>query len=358
MELEDSRENKYNFKNGEILSFVRVRFAGQANSLPFYVGKSNFKYGEKVLAMSDRGMTVGYINSFPYPVAFKEDLLPIKTIKRSATEEDIKLQIETYHKEKEYEVLCKNLIEKYNLDMNLTHVEFTQYGKKVVFYFIAPERIDFRDLVKDLVGEIKLRIELRQISLRDRSAAIGGIGSCGRQLCCSSFLAKYGQVNLKMAKTQDLSLNFSKLNGVCGQIKCCIKYENEVYQHKSSLLPEIKSIIKTKQGDIVRVDKHYTLSEEFEGLASDGVRRKYVAEEFLENMPTSYVFPNQFDHISDETANVIGAEEKLTQSQQRKQAEIEQINIEAQKAGKKIFEEHKKYLDEILPDRHNDDGGE
>lgn len=324
------------YQEGEVLRFVRVRFPGHPHSLPFMIGKKEFGYGQKVLAMSERGLTVGYVNSFPYDMAFKKKMLPIKTIKRAATDEDLNQQLETYKKEKEYEVLCKDLIQKYDLSMNLTHVEFTQFGKKVVFYFTAPQRVDFRDLVKDLVGEIKLRIELRQTSLRDRSAGLGGIGSCGRQLCCSSFLSKYGQVNIKMAKTQDLTLNFNKLNGVCGQLKCCLKYEDEVYQHKSKDLPKINSIVQTQNGDIGKVRKLHTLMEQFELLTIDGVLKRYVKEEFKKSL-TDYNFPKKFDHVSNETSTVIGLAEVEKSKTQMTLEENQKLSDDAKKFAEETY---------------------
>ena len=223
--------------------------------------------------------------------------------------------------------------------MNLTHVEFTQNGKKVIFYFIAPERIDFRDLVKELVGELKIRIELRQISLRDRSAAIGGIGSCGRQLCCSSFLKKYGHVNIKMAKNQDLTLNYDQLNGACGQIKCCIKYEDEVYQHKSKTLPRFKAIIKTKSGDIGKVIKLDILKEQFTLLTKDGVKKRYIKEEF-EKVVKDFKFPHRFDYISDETANIIGLEDRLNESKEKIEKDQKELALEAKNFADKTFSEY------------------
>ncbi len=221
---EQNEKENSRFKDGEMITMIRVRFPGNARSFPFLVGKRRFAYGQKVVAMSDRGMSVGYINSFPYDVVFNKAMLPIRSIAKVASAEDIQAQVEFRDSEKKAEVICIHLIEKYKLDMILTHVEFTQFGKKAVFYFNAPARVDFRDLVKELVYELKMRIELRQISVRDRAAAIGAIGACGLQTCCSSFLKNYGNVSIKMAKNQNLALIPSKLNGVCGQIKCFIKY--------------------------------------------------------------------------------------------------------------------------------------
>lgn len=306
-ETEEVSEDKY--KDGEELSFVRVRFPGNSKSQPFLLGKRRFTYGQKVLAMSDRGMTVGYINSFPYAVKYDKSLNPIRTIAKVASEEDIKEQKSYMQKEKEAEVLCLRLIEKHNLDMNVTHVEFIQFGKKAVFYFNAPERVDFRNLVKDLVGDLKMRIELRQISVRDRAAAIGAIGACGLQTCCSSFLSNYGNVTIKMAKNQNLALIPSKINGVCGQVKCCIKYEDDVYTEKRKNLPLEQTFIRVKNGDIGKVTKLHLMNEQFDMITDKGQIRRYFRTQFDDKNslpPKGWSFPDQFRSIVQETSTVIG----------------------------------------------------
>ena len=323
-EQEDTR-----FKEGDELTLVRVRFPGNAKSFPFLVGKRKFQYGQKVMAMSDRGMTVGYINSFPYKVAFNKTMLPLRSIAREASAEDIRQQIEFHESEKRAEVVCLRLIEKYELDMVLTHVEFIQFGKKAVFYFNAPQRVDFRDLVKDLVQDLKMRIELRQISVRDRAAALGSIGACGLQTCCSSFLKNYGNVSIKMAKNQNLALIPSKLNGVCGQIKCCIKYEDDVYNDKRKNLPKEGSIIQAANGDRGRVFRLHLLIEQFEMLTDFGVKRRYASNQFTKEsleLPVDYKFPEMFDNIIDETKSVIGltVEEELVSKRFKELMEVDE----------------------------------
>jgi cell fate regulator YaaT (PSP1 superfamily) len=302
----DEKESR--FRDGDQLTMIRVRFPGNSRSFPFLIGKRKFSYGQKVLAMSDRGMTVGYINSFPYIVTFNKSMLPIRSIAKLASEEDIKAQIDFRASEKKAEVICLHLIERYKLDMVLTHVEFIQFGKKAVFYFNAPERVDFRELVKDLVADLKMRIELRQISVRDRAAALGAIGACGLQTCCSSFLKNYGNVSIKMAKNQNLALIPSKLNGVCGQIKCCIKYEDDVYLDKRKNLPEENSIIRVKNGDIGKVLRLHLLVEQFELLTDRGAKRRYAANQYdkVKSNEPDLKFPETFEHIVDETKEVIG----------------------------------------------------
>ncbi|MGZ3790222.1 MAG: PSP1 domain-containing protein, partial [Bacteriovorax sp.] len=306
--LQEEKENS-RFKEGEKLTMIRVRFPGNARSFPFLVGKRRFAYGQKVVAMSDRGMTVGYINSFPYEVIFNKSMLPMRSIAKAASPEDIQAQVEFRDSEKKAEVICLHLIERYELDMVLTHVEFTQFGKKAVFYFNAPARVDFRDLVKDLVYELKMRIELRQISVRDRAAALGSIGACGLQTCCSSFLKNYGNVSIKMAKNQNLALIPTKLNGVCGQIKCCIRYEDDVYTDKRKNLPREGSFIRAKNGDKGKVQKLHILIEQFEMLTDSGVRRSYSVNQYNgreSDLGSDYKFPEFFENVINETQTVIG----------------------------------------------------
>lgn len=306
---DEDETSSQRFKEGDPIKLIRVRFPGNAKSHPFLVGKRIFQYGQKVLAMSDRGMTVGYINSLPYETTFKKDLLPLKTISKIATDDDIEEQKSYARKENEAEKVCLRLIEKHKLDMNLTHVEFIQFGKKAVFYFTAPARVDFRNLVKDLVGELKMRIELRQISVRDRAAALGAVGVCGMQTCCSSFLKNYGNVSIKMAKNQNLALIPSKINGVCGQIKCCIRYEDDVYSEKREFLPKEGTFIQAQNGDIGKVLKLQILIEQFDMITDKGQIRRYARNQYDEKNyepPIEWTFPESFRHVVNETSTVIG----------------------------------------------------
>jgi cell fate regulator YaaT (PSP1 superfamily) len=340
-EASEERESRdeSRFKEGQILRFVRVRFPGNSRSFPFLVGKRRIEYGQKVVAMSDRGMAVGYINSFPYEVAFNKSMLPIRSISKIATDDDIQTDREAYRQQKRAENICNDLIEEYKLDMQLTHVEFTSFGKKAVFYFIAPARVDFRDLVKDLVGKLKMRIELRQISVRDRSASIGGIGPCGRELCCSSFLTKYGNVGIKMAKNQDLTLNFSKLNGVCGQLKCCLQYEDEVYKEKRSRLPKEGDIIMTHTGEMGRVDRLHLLSEQFVMMTSRGVRKRYVVELYKETLNKEEAnFPKEFESVSDETFKVVGLDDSEASKVKAFEEEVKTYKAKSLSFADSIFE--------------------
>jgi cell fate regulator YaaT (PSP1 superfamily) len=300
-------EKQGRWQEGEELTFVRVRFPGNSRSFPFLIGKRHFGYGQKVLAMSDRGMDVGYINSFPYNVKFDKSLLPIRSISKVADSDDLGRQKENAYREREAFILCNDMIERLQLDMVITHVESMQFGKKIVLYFTAPARIDFRELVKDLVGHLRARVELRQISVRDRAASLGSIGPCGLATCCSSFLKSYGHVSIKMAKNQNLALIPSKLNGVCGQIKCCIKYEDDVYTDKRKRLPKEGSMAQLTNGDRGKVTRVHVLLEQFEMLTDKGQFRRYSVELFdrKTELPADWQFPREFDNIVHEQHQLI-----------------------------------------------------
>lgn len=358
--LGEADKEESRFKEGQILRFVRVRFPGNAKSFPFLIGKRRIEYGQKVVAMSDRGMAVGYVNSFPYEVPFNKTMLPVRSIAKVAQEEDIVKDQEAYRQQKDAEVICTELIEHFKLDMQLTHVEFTSFGKKAIFYFIAPARVDFRDLVKDLVGKLKTRIELRQISVRDRSASIGGLGPCGRELCCSSFLTKYGNVGIKMAKNQDLTLNFSKLNGVCGQLKCCLQYEDDVYREKRSRLPKEGDIISTHTGEIGRVDRLYLLSEQFVMMTNRGVRKRYIVDLYKETLDKEAAnFPKEFDSISDETHKILGLEESEAKKVKAFESEVSTYKAKGKSFADNVFEDlfGTKSFDYSLPEIQEPDNG-
>ncbi len=351
-EEKQSREDS-RFKDGQVLRFVRVRFPGNSRSFPFLVGKRHIEYGQKVVAMSDRGMAVGYVNSFPYDVTFNKSMLPVRSISKVANYDDIDQDREAYRQQKLAENACTDLIMRYKLDMQLTHVEFTSFGKKAIFYFIAPSRVDFRDLVKELVGKLKTRIELRQISVRDRSASIGGIGPCGRELCCSSFLTKYGNVGIKMAKNQDLTLNFSKLNGVCGQLKCCLQYEDDVYREKRSRLPKEGDIVTTHTGETGRVDRIHLLSEQFDMMTTRGIRKRFVVDLFKETLNKETAnFPKEFESVSDETHKIIGMDEAETRQVKEFEAEIKSYKDKSKSFADAVFKDlfGETSLDYALPE--------
>jgi len=206
---------------------------------------------------------------------------PLKPIIRKANFKDKKHHEENKKKEKEALETAEKLIKKYKLEMNLTDVEYTFDNSKLLFYFTADERVDFRDLVKELASIYKTRIELRQIGVRDEVRKIGGNGICGRELCCCTFLENFDTVSIKMAKEQNIALASSKISGNCGRLMCCLRYEHEVYEEKLSRLPKIGSIVKTADGEGT-VDGVETLKEKVRVKLKDGegfFYKKYDAKD-------------------------------------------------------------------------------
>lgn len=206
---------------------------------------------------------------------------PLKPIIRKANFKDKKHNEENKRKEKDALITAQKLINKYKLDMNLTDVEYTFDNSKLLFYFTADGRIDFRDLVKELASIFKTRIELRQIGVRDEVRKIGGNGICGRELCCCSFLDNFDAVSIKMAKQQNIALNAAKISGNCGRLMCCLRYENEVYEEKLNRLPKIGAIVKTEDGEGI-VDSIETLKEKIRVKLKDGdgfFYKKYDAKD-------------------------------------------------------------------------------
>ncbi|KLU68535.1 MAG: hypothetical protein RHS_5641 [Robinsoniella sp. RHS] len=178
----------------------------------------------------------------------KKVIQPLKPVIRVATQEDADRELKNKEKEKDALRICQEKIKKHNLEMKLIDAEYTFDNNKVLFYFTADGRIDFRDLVKDLAAVFKTRIELRQIGVRDETKILGGIGICGRPLCCNTYLAEFAPVSIKMAKEQNLSLNPTKISGVCGRLMCCLKNEEETYEYLNSRLPNVGDRVLTEDG--------------------------------------------------------------------------------------------------------------
>ena len=222
--------------------------------------KEILKKDEMVIVDTDEGEEIGKV-AIPNRTLDEEKVQKeLKRVLRIANEKDLKHYKECQEKEKEAFKYCNKKIKEYGLKMNLTDVEFKFNNSKVLFYFTADGRIDFRELVKDLAAVYRTRIELRQIGVRDEIKRLGGNGVCGRQLCCCSFLSDFETVSIKMAKDQNLSLNPSKISGNCGRLMCCLKYEDEVYQEKMKRLPHIGAIVKTPDG-VGEVESVETLAE-------------------------------------------------------------------------------------------------
>lgn len=209
---------------------VGVRFKKACKIYYFGLGGLELARGDGVVVKTARGVEFGTVVIGPRDVPDSEVVQPLKDVQRKATQEDIDKLAENSEKEKEAYAICEEKIRLRELPMKLISVEYTLDVNKIIFYFTAEGRIDFRELVKDLAAVFHTRIELRQIGVRDEAKLLGGIGCCGRPLCCATFLGDFEPVSIRMAKDQSLSLNPTKISGICGRLMCCLKYENDLYQ--------------------------------------------------------------------------------------------------------------------------------
>ena len=227
---------------------IGVRFRQAGKVYFFSPGKFHIKQGDKVIVETARGVEFGSVVSGIKEVPNETIMQPLKSVIRIATEEDKRNEERNREKEKEAFKVCLEKIREHNLDMKLINAEYTFDNNKVLFYFTAEGRIDFRDLVKDLAAVFRTRIELRQIGVRDETKIRGGIGICGRPLCCHTYLSEFAPVSIKMAKEQNLSLNPTKISGVCGRLMCCLTNEQETYEELNSRLPAIGDYVTTPDG--------------------------------------------------------------------------------------------------------------
>lgn len=231
-----------------MIKVIGVRFRQAGKIYNFSPADFQVKVGDHVIVETARGIEYGSVVQGIREVADDKVIMPLKSVIRIATEEDDKKAIENNEKEKKAFKICKEKIAKHGLEMKLIETEYTFDNNKVLFYFTSDGRIDFRELVKDLASVFKTRIELRQVGVRDETKMLGGIGICGRPLCCNTYLSEFIPVSIKMAKEQSLSLNPTKISGICGRLMCCLKNEQEAYEELNSNLPDIGEKVKTFDG--------------------------------------------------------------------------------------------------------------
>ncbi|HHX17408.1 MAG TPA: stage 0 sporulation family protein [Clostridium sp.] len=231
-----------------MIKVVGVRFKKAGKIYYFDPGDLEIGLNENVIVETARGIEFGYVVVPNTEIGEEEIVTPLKSVIRVATDEDKKHHEENTEKEKEAFNICLQKIKDHNLEMKLIDVEYTFDNNKVLFYFTADGRVDFRELVKDLAAVFRTRIELRQIGVRDEAKMMGGLGVCGRVLCCHSFLADFQPVSIKMAKEQGLSLNPTKISGACGRLMCCLKYEQEAYEEIVARVPKEGAIVETPDG--------------------------------------------------------------------------------------------------------------
>lgn len=227
---------------------IGVRFRRAGKIYFFDPGKFNIEKGGHVIVETARGVEYGLVVIAKHQVEDDKVIQPLKSVIRVATPEDDAAAKNNKKKEKEAFKICLEKIAKHGLDMKLIDSEYTFDNNKLLFYFTADGRVDFRELVKDLASVFKTRIELRQIGVRDEMKIMGGIGACGRPLCCNTHLSEFVPVSIKMAKEQNLSLNPAKISGVCGRLMCCLKHEEETYEHLNKNLPNVGDTVTDKEG--------------------------------------------------------------------------------------------------------------
>ncbi|MCM1175706.1 MAG: stage 0 sporulation family protein [Blautia sp.] len=231
-----------------MIKVIGVRFRVAGKIYYFDPGRLQIKKGDHVIVETARGIEYGTVVGDPREVAEDKVVQPLKAVLRVATPKDDEQEAANKKKEKDAFQICLDKIRKHELPMKLIDAEYTFDNNKVLFYFTADGRIDFRELVKDLASVFKTRIELRQIGVRDETKIVGGIGICGRALCCHTHLSEFVPVSIKMAKEQNLSLNPTKISGVCGRLMCCLNHEEETYEELNRKLPNVGDFVTTSDG--------------------------------------------------------------------------------------------------------------
>lgn len=261
-----------------MISIIGVRFRPAGKIYYFDPLDFEVKAGDHVIVETARGVEYGLVVLDKREISENEDMPPLKPIIRMATEEDEQRVKANKEKEKDALAVCRTKVEKHGLDMKLIGCEYTFDNSKLLFYFTADGRVDFRELVKDLATVFHTRIELRQIGVRDETKLRGGIGICGRELCCHTYLSDFIPVSVKMAKEQNLSLNPTKISGNCGRLMCCLKHEEDAYEYLNSKLPNIGDLVHTPEGLTGEVSDRNVLKQKVKVLVhvngADGDERE------------------------------------------------------------------------------------
>ena len=296
---------------------IGVRFKKPGKIYFFDPGSLHVNIKTKVIVETTSGEEIGEVVAKKKFFNNTELTTPLKKIIRIASYKDIKHYEENKKKEKEAFTICEQKIKKLKLNMHLTEAEYSFDNTKLLFYFTADGRIDFRELVKELASIFKTRIELRQIGVRDEVRRIGGNGVCGRELCCCSFLNNFEAVSIKMAKEQNMSLNPSKISGNCGRLMCCLKYEQDVYEDKLKKLPKIGAIVKTEDGEGI-VDSIETLREIVKVKLKDDNNETYFKK----------YSANDLKIIKNSYTEIINEEEKENMAELKKLEELDKQDKE------------------------------
>lgn len=287
-----------------MITVVGVRFKKAGKIYYFDPDGVDIDKDNHVVVETARGIEFGHVIVGPKQVTEEEIVPPLKKVLRIAVEEDYIIHQRNKEKAKEALEICGKKIDEHDLEMKLIDVEYTFDNNKVIFYFTADGRVDFRELVRDLASIFRTRIELRQIGVRDEAKMVGGLGPCGKPACCSSFLGEFEPVSIKMAKDQSLSLNPTKISGLCGRLMCCLKFEHEVYEESLSKMPSIGSIVITPHGRGIIVDT-FTLPQ----MVKVRVRQEDDTEELYNHRLDEIIVTQEKDPKYDSVTTEDGMQE-------------------------------------------------
>ena len=310
---------------------VGVKFKDVGKMYYFSPGDNQVAMGDNVIVETARGLEFGTICRERTSVDESELVAPLKSIIRKATDADRKKHADNLAKKDNALRLCQEKIDAHGLEMKLIDVEYTFDNSKVVFYFTADGRVDFRELVKDLASVFRMRIELRQIGVRDEAKMIGGVGSCGRGLCCSTWLRDFEPVSIKMAKVQNLPLNPTKISGICGRLMCCLKYENDIYNELKKGMPNVGERVKTPDGIGVVTDIN---------ILENLVRTRLVLEEASKENDNEEKLSTEFYSYGKEEIKRLGKRNrKGNKSKERKEDELTGLDPEQLKEIEKLLKD-------------------
>lgn len=310
---------------------VGVKFKDVGKMYYFSPGDNQVSMGDNVIVETARGLEFGTICRERTSVDESELVAPLKSIIRKATDADRKKHADNLAKKDNALRLCQEKIDAHGLEMKLIDVEYTFDNSKVVFYFTADGRVDFRELVKDLASVFRMRIELRQIGVRDEAKMIGGVGSCGRGLCCSTWLRDFEPVSIKMAKVQNLSLNPTKISGICGRLMCCLKYENDIYNELKKGMPNVGERVRTPDGIGVVTDIN---------ILENLVRTRLVLEEASKDNDNEEKLSTEFYSYGKEEIKRLGKRNrKGNKNKERKEDELTGLDPEQLKEIEKLLKD-------------------
>ena len=324
-----------------MIRIIGVRFRNVGKIYYFSPQEFDIYAGDHVIVETARGMEYGTVVLAPRDVEEDKIVQPLKDVLRVATPEDDEHEAENRIKEREAFEICLEKIRNHQLEMKLIDAEYTFDNNKVLFYFTADGRIDFRELVKDLAAVFKTRIELRQIGVRDETKILGGIGICGRPLCCHTYLSEFAPVSIKMAKEQNLSLNPTKISGTCGRLMCCLKNEQETYEHLNSKLPAVGDYAVTPAGYKGEVQSVNVLRQLVKVLVELEGDEKDLQEYKVEDL--KFQHRSKKDRMKKDADNESEYEEELKLLEAESEAELRMV--ESQNQPKKSFDKKQKNRD-------------